>query len=75
MKEKFDKLESTEKQETTELQQSTPQTGAREFSTVEEMLRFDASQTVAPPTVEARLQDSIAAAPANRPWWRRWFGL
>lgn len=75
MKEKFNKLQSSEKQETTELQQSAPQSGGREFGSVEEMLRYDVSQTTPPPKVETRLQESIAAVQASqRPWWRRWFG-
>ena len=48
---------------------------AREFGSVEEMLRHDALHTPVPPNVAHRLQESLAQVPpAPRPWWRRWFG-
>jgi hypothetical protein len=47
---------------------------AREFGTVEELLRHDAAHTQVPPAVAARLQQSIAREPAPRAsWWRRLF--
>jgi hypothetical protein len=48
---------------------------AREFSSVDEMLRHDALHTPVPPSVEMRLQESVekeGLKPA--PWWRRLFG-
>jgi hypothetical protein len=46
----------------------------QEFATPEEMLRQDAGQTVVPPSVSQRLQESIAQQPpADQPWWKRWF--
>jgi len=47
---------------------------AREFNSAEEMLRHDAGQTLVPPEIAARLQESIAKEPPQRNWWRRWFG-
>lgn len=52
------------------------QAAAREFGTVEEMLRHDASQTPVPPTIAHRLAESLAAdppQPKSPAWWRRWF--
>ncbi len=48
---------------------------AREFSSPEEMLRYDAAQTVVPPVIAERLQQSIGPLPPPaRPWWRRLLG-
>ena len=48
---------------------------AREFNSTEELLRHDAGQTVVPPEIAARLQESIAKeSPPQRNWWRRLFG-
>ena len=48
---------------------------AREFASVEELLRHDARlHTPVPPSVEFRLQESVkreGLKPA--PWWRRFF--
>jgi hypothetical protein len=51
-----------------------------EFSTVEEMLRHDASQVDVPPVVESRLRSSLQRAQKDSPkappsWWRRILGL
>lgn len=49
------------------------------FDSVEQLLRHDAGQTPAPPSLTARVLDSIAqeTAPArpvasSSPWWKRW---
>ncbi len=48
---------------------------AREFASVEEMLRHDALHTPLPPTIAHRLQSSLSQTPAPPlPWWRRLFG-
>jgi hypothetical protein len=49
---------------------------AREFATVEELLRHDAQQTPVPPELEQRLQASVKELPpaARGAWWRRLFG-
>ncbi len=55
--------------------QKTQAEPAREFRSVEEMLRHDALHTPVPPTVAVRLQESVekeGLQPA--PWWRRLFG-
>ncbi len=49
--------------------------GAREFGSVEEMLRHDALHTPVPPSIAFRLRESIGRVPPTRPsWWRRLFG-
>jgi hypothetical protein len=49
--------------------------GAREFQSVEDLLRHDAAQTAVPPEIARRLSQSIAQAPpARRPWWRKLIG-
>jgi len=67
------KLNSEQQQEHTE--QQSQQAGAREFATVEEMLRYDAAHTRIPPGIAQRLKQSAGPAPApSRSWWRRFFG-
>jgi hypothetical protein len=64
------KLSSGEQQNLAEAQ--IQQTSAREFSSVEELLRHDAKEIVVPPAVGKRLAQSIQNLP--RPatsWWRR----
>jgi hypothetical protein len=57
-------------------QQRQGQTSPLEFETPEELLRHDAAQTLVPPGIERRLQDSLGRAPAApRAWWRRLLGL
>jgi len=56
--------------------QSQSQAGktAREFASPEEMLRFDAKQTIVPPGVAERLGRSLQDEPcAPRSWWQRIF--
>jgi hypothetical protein len=49
--------------------------GAREFQSVEDLLRHDAAQTAVPPEIARRLSQSIAQpAPPRRPWWRKLLG-
>jgi hypothetical protein len=49
---------------------------AREFGSVEDLLRHDAVHTPVPPAIAQRLQESIGPMlpPTNRPWWKRLFG-
>jgi negative regulator of sigma E activity len=50
-------------------------TQGKEFSSVEEMLRFDAAQNPPPEAIRNRLEASVEAEPApQKPWWKRWFG-
>lgn len=46
----------------------------RDFSSVEELIRYDSEQTPVPKEIAARVNESIGneAKPA-RPWWRRLF--
>ena len=65
-----------EEQQHTLGEQQSQQQGAREFASVEELLRHDALQNPVPPSVERRLQESVARLPAPpaRSWWRRLLG-
>jgi hypothetical protein len=55
--------------------QTQSQTSAKEFNSVEEMLRFDAKQTVVPTEVAQRLDRSLEKEPCRpRSWWRRLLG-
>lgn len=69
------KLSTDQNEQLASAQQQAGQAAAREFNSVEELLRHDARQTPVPPGIAARLQQSLGseAAPA-RPWWRRLFG-
>jgi hypothetical protein len=48
----------------------------QEFATVEELLRQDARDTLVPPIIAQRLEQSLSQLPAppRRPWWRRILG-
>jgi hypothetical protein len=67
------KLTSQEQQQLAAAHQ-TQHPSAREFATVEEMLRHDALHTPVPPAIAHRLQDSIGQIPPQRSWWGRLFG-
>jgi len=70
MERESSQLRHREQQENAELTQS--QRAAIEFASVEEMLRFDASQAAVPTAIAERLHASIALEPPPRPaWWRR----
>jgi hypothetical protein len=64
-----------QKQETI-AEQQTESKVAREFSSSEELLRFDAGQTSVPPEITQRLQKSSAqiSPSASRSWWKNIFG-
>ena len=68
------RLRHTQKQESTSEQQQQHKAEAKEFLTVEEMLREDSSQTAVPPGIAIKLNESIAKLP-KRPasWWSRFF--
>ena len=62
-------------QQHVETHQSQPQIG-QDFSTAEELLRFDAAQTSVPPQVVERLEKSVSGlAPSAPPagWFKRIF--
>jgi len=67
------KFESQEQQQVSETR-SQQKTSAREFASVEELLRYDAKQTPVPPEIAQRLGRSLQSEPRPaRSWWRRWF--
>jgi hypothetical protein len=58
-----------------EQQAQTQQTTAREFASVEEVLREDRANVTVPPAVEQRLNKSIESLPKpGKPWWKRLMG-
>jgi hypothetical protein len=62
---------SEEQQQTHQAQ--TP--AAREFASADELLRYDAGQTVVPPDIARRLEKSAAGLSAPKTsWWRRLLG-
>jgi len=74
MNQEHSKLRHEERQEqAAPLKQTTNSETPREFESVEEVLREDASAIVVPPAVEKRLSQSIQQSPkAPRSWWNRW---
>ncbi|HEY2082057.1 MAG TPA: hypothetical protein VGI88_04685 [Verrucomicrobiae bacterium] len=67
------KFNSEQQQEHVSEQQLTHNT-ARDFASVEELLRYDASQTQTPAAIAQRLQKSSADLPRPaRSWWQRLF--
>lgn len=69
------KLRHTQKQESvSEHEQKQQQkSNAKEFSSVEELLRHDAADIVVPLRVTAKLNQSIANAPKPKRWWNQFF--
>jgi hypothetical protein len=64
-----------QQEQVTELQARQDHQGAREFSSAEEMIRFDALQTPPPESLAERLKESITREPPPRKtWWQRLFG-
>ena len=70
------KLTQKEQEQLAAEQQQTQSPSAREFASVEEMLRHDALHTPVPPTVASRLEESVKQLPpaSSRAWWRRLLG-
>jgi hypothetical protein len=70
------KLTQKEQEQLAAEQQQTQPSSAREFASVEEMLRHDAVHTPVPPNIAHRLEESITQLPPapSRAWWRRFFG-
>jgi hypothetical protein len=67
-------LRSSEQQVQSVQSQSGQQQHGREFSSVEELLRHDAAQSLPPATLETRVASSIAREPPpRRRWWQRLF--
>jgi hypothetical protein len=72
---KHTRLNPQQQERTAAGRQEVQQPTAREFASVEEMLRHDVLHTPVPPAIVCKLQKSIAQIPAAaQPWWRRLFG-
>ena len=56
--------------------QASEQEKALEFESVEELIRFDSSNTAVPSVIKGRLQESIAnePPPKDSSWWSKLFG-
>lgn len=66
--------QANEQEQISQQQETKDLPAVHEFSTPEEVLRFDAAQTVVPPTIAERLRRSVASEPApKQSWWRRWW--
>ncbi len=70
------KLTPQEQEQLAAQLQQAQSSGAREFASVEDMLRHDALHTPVPPAIAARLEESVKQLPpsSSRGWWRRFFG-
>jgi hypothetical protein len=68
--------QQAEEQQLSPHDQQTQPSSAREFASVEEMLRHDARDTPVPPAIVRRLEQSVRQLPPSprRPWWRRILG-
>ena len=60
-----------QEQQSTQQQHSEQKTDAKEFSSVDEMLRYDASQNAVPPNVAEKVNRSIAGEPQPGSWLKR----
>ena len=69
------RLRHTQKQESIseQEQQQEQKSEAKEFSSVEELLRHDAEQTALPPGIAQKLNQSIANSPKPKAWWQQFF--
>ncbi len=66
------KLTSQDQEQLAEIKSQ--QTSAREFTSVEEVLRHDAGQTAVPSGIAERLARSVQnVPPPERSWWQRVF--
>jgi hypothetical protein len=69
---KHEKKFSSQEQQISETQSQ--QTTAREFASVEDLLRFDAKQTSVPPAITERLGRSLQnESVPPRSWWKNLF--
>ena len=67
------KFRQEEQQQVSENQLQSQQT-IHDFATPEDMLRFDAKQTMTPDSVAERLSRSVKNQPRlAQPWWKRLF--
>ena len=73
MKPQSSKLQQQQQEQTVPSQALKQQAATRGFSSVEEMLRFDALQNPVPESVKTRLTESVQKEPRPvkpRSWWR-----
>jgi hypothetical protein len=67
--------EHEQREQSTEAQLQHQTQAGREFTSVEEMIRFDTQQTLPPERISERLKESVDRDPVpTKPWWRRLFG-
>lgn len=74
MKPQSSKLQQQQQEETVQSQELKQQAATRGFSSVEEMLRFDALQNSVPESVKTRLTESVQKEPRpdkSRSWWQK----
>ena len=74
MKPKQSKLQQQQQQDQAAIHHAAHKAEAREFQSVEEVVRFDATQTQVPESVQLRLAESVAREPKPgqpKSWWRR----
>ncbi|HEY9175575.1 MAG TPA: hypothetical protein VI136_25115 [Verrucomicrobiae bacterium] len=74
MKPQTSKLQQQPQEATVHSQERKQQAITRGFSSVEEMLRFDAMQNPVPESVKTRLTTSVQKEPRPgkpRSWWRK----
>ena len=74
MKPQTSKLQQQHQEASVQSHEQQHQASARGFSSVEEMLRFDAMQNPVPESVKTRLTASVQKEPRPgkpRSWWRK----
>ena len=58
-----------------QFQNSQSQAQAKEFATVDDLLRYDSERNPVPPEVADRLGHTLAAEPKpEKPWYKKLFG-
>ncbi len=68
------KLQHRATEATSEQKQTTLHPPGREFSSVDELIRYDAEQNPLPTGLAHRVAASVAGLPKPaRSWWRKWF--
>jgi len=75
MSTEFSRLRQEPRNEQRQFENQQGQVQAKEFASVEDLLRLDSAQNPVPLEVGEQLNNSIAAeAPPSRPWYRKIFG-
>ena len=47
---------------------------SKEFTSVEEMIRYDAEHTSIPDGLEEKVKEAARQLPGDKPWWKRLLG-